>query len=86
MNRREFLEAMAGAAVQIQSPRRISIEPGGNESFRRRLAPNELLRGLHRLGFGIEERAGTGSLNFAFRVEPGRWPIRCTRCSRRPRS
>lgn len=73
MNRREFLGAMAGVAVQIQSPRRISIEPGGNESFRRRLAHNELLRGLHRLGFGIEERAGTGSLNFAFRVEPGRF-------------
>jgi hypothetical protein len=70
MNRREFLGTVAGLAVQVQVPRRIDIESGAADSFLKRMARNELLRGLHRLGFGLEERQGAGNLNFALRVEP----------------
>ncbi len=73
MNRREFLGALAGAAVQVQSPRRISVDSGGSEEFPRRLASNELLRGLHRLGLGTGEHAGAGSIRFVLRVEPTRF-------------
>ena len=72
MNRREFLGAMAGVAVQASSLRRIEIQGGGEDSFRRRLAKNELLRGLRRLGFS---NAGRGAvvLGISLRVEPERF-------------
>ncbi len=70
MNRREFLGAVAGVGIQVQSPRRISIESREHDSFYRRLARNELLRGLRHLGLDTGERTGTGNISFAFRVEP----------------
>ncbi|HYK88324.1 MAG TPA: hypothetical protein VE398_06120 [Acidobacteriota bacterium] len=73
MNRREFLGAMGGLAVQVRSPRRISIESGLQDSSRIRLARAELLRGLHRLGLGTDERAGTGRVGFAFRLDATRF-------------
>jgi hypothetical protein len=73
MNRREFLGSMAGLAVQAQVPRRVDIESISGDSFLRRMARNELLRGLHRLGSGPEERPGSGNLKFALRVEPERF-------------
>lgn len=69
MKRREFLGAMAGLTMQTQSLRQIEIKLSEKESFLRRLARLELLRGLVRLGLGTEERPGKGKLTFALRVE-----------------
>jgi hypothetical protein len=70
MNRREFLGSMAGLAVQVRAPLRIEIQSGAPETFLRRLARSELLRGLHRLGFDAQDRPGASLLSFSLRVEP----------------
>ena len=76
MNRREFIGIGAVAALGLrgESPRRIVIQPAGDESFRRTLAARELLRGLSRLQPAVEVRAGgepaAGDLAIALRIEP----------------
>ncbi len=75
MNRREFLGSVAGLAIQTRIPRRIEIHSGASETFCQRLARQELLRGLHRLGIGLEGPPGGDSLSFSFRLEPGKFKV-----------
>ena len=72
MNRRQFFGTLAGVAVQASSLRRIEIQSAGEESFRRRLARNELLHGLHRLGLPTEGPGAT-TFSIALRVEPEKY-------------
>ena len=73
MNRREFLGSMAGLAVQAQIPRRIEVQSATSDTFRQKLAHQELLRGLRKLGIGTGGRAEGGSLSFGFRLEPNNY-------------
>lgn len=83
-DRREILMAAAGMLglargwTAAAPPQRILISLRGDESYQARLAQRELLRGLEQLRaagevrfWGTEEKAASGDLAIALRVEPG---------------